>query len=310
MSNSKFTHRLLLISLALGAAVAVVLQSIGASAAAGGPSAQGPAPGAQGSASAPGGQELTSGEVGSIALRYAAAAGDPSPTDVTSSEATFATAQAALEPGAPALSPTAAPAAGTAPSAAAAAAAGAATESWLDSPADLVLMHGHFSVNLPVPRGDAPPSGSVYALILDARTGFPEGRYVGDHTPDTRALGATRQIVSAGVSLAEASMVRRAPVRSEIIGRARHATARVGGQPGLPGRGWRIVAVAAAPSGGSKTVLASAITGRGGNFAMRIKPGSYLVEAHLPGGLRCLSPVRVQVRPSRKSYVEVGCSLP
>jgi len=132
-----------------------------------------------GTASPPAGPELTLAQVQAAALKFAAIAHEPNPTAVSVARGSFADAQALVDGNAGADT---SPAAGT---------AGAAAS----EPVFLVVMHGDFTLNAPRPKGAAEPAGSVMGLILDAHTGFPEGRYVGVEEPQLKALGPVTQLV-------------------------------------------------------------------------------------------------------------------
>jgi hypothetical protein len=58
-----------------------------------------------------------------------------------------------------------------------------------------VVMHGAFTLsNVPVPPGHKSPTGTVMGLILDAHTGFVEGRYLRATTPNIESLGPVVQL--------------------------------------------------------------------------------------------------------------------
>jgi hypothetical protein len=277
---------------------ALALQNVGALAAAGSGvgTGSGVPQAAEGLAgySPPAGPELTSDAVEQAALRYAAQAGDTAPAEITESRGTFAAAQAVLDPGSPLARQSAGapiPGGGAVP-------ASGATSAWLASSTDLVLMHGHFTANLPVPMGHTLPSGTVYALILDAHTGFPEARYIGNSSPDPAALGAAATLVRAGVPVAEAATAGAARMHSGIVGQVRRGSAR---------GAWRVVVVAADVQGGGR-VLASTRTDREGRFVLAIKPGRYLVEVWPTSTLRCLPSTPATVRAWRNTRVEPRCT--
>lgn len=300
MSKKRWIQAAVLVSAAVALAGPVALQSVGAQAAAG--SGAPPAPEGLINYVPPSGPVLTSGAVAQIALRYAGQAGDATPTEVTESSSTFAAAQGALEPG----SPIGAQATGAPPAAGGTVQGSAATSAWLASATDLVVMHGNFTVNLPVPKGDALPSGNVYALILDAHTGFPEGRYVGHRAPAVGALGPVTALVSSGSLVASTAAAHAAAVHSGILGRVRPESAR--GEAAR--RGWRIVLVRADGPRGSTRQLASTRTDQAGRFSIKIKPGRYFVEVWLTGTLRCLPRAIATVHARRMTRVEPGCPLP
>lgn len=294
MSAKRSVRRALLAVAAAALAGALALQSVGALATAGTGVPQ--APEGLVNYNAPSGPELAPATVAQLALRYAGQAGDGSPAEVTESRGSFAAAQAVLDPGSPLAGQTAGAqlsGGGTVP-------VSAATSAWLASAADLVIMRGNFAANLPVPKGAALPSGSVYALILDAHSGFPEARYIGDRAPNPGALGPPTMLVSAGVPVAEAAAARSATVHSGIAGRVR---------AGVASRAsWRIVVVAAGVRGGTKKVLAATHTDHAGRFAIAIRPGRYLVEVWPTTTLRCLPSTPATVRAWRTTRVEPRCT--
>jgi hypothetical protein len=129
----------------------------------------------------PTGPELSLDTVQQLASKYAQQAGDSSPSEISAVHTTFAAAQNNLEAG-----NTAENGAGS---------ANGELAEWEKSSAYLVILRGDFVVNLPVPKGRSLPRGSVYGLILDAHTGFPEGRYVANTTPNLAALGPVTTLV-------------------------------------------------------------------------------------------------------------------
>ena len=295
MFKRKHTRAMLACAAALAAAL-VTLETVGTSADVG---TTAPPSQAGFAAYVPAsGPELTATAVGRLALGYARSAGDATPSEVTATPSTFSSAQAVMDPSSALPLQTSA--------------TDAVDGSWLGSPAYLVVMHGHFVANLPVPEGHPLPSGPVYALILDAHTGFPEGRYLGRTAPDPSTLGPVTEIVLDGRPIAEVARLPRRAVGSAIEGRVSAGAVSRGNirRVGSPAIGWRVVVLAAGESIRSSHVLASGVTGRGGRFVIPIGPGRYLVDAHLPNGTICLSGVDVRVAPGRRTYVELGCSLP
>jgi len=125
----------------------------------------------------PTGAELSPAQVEALARKYAADANEAAPTEMSMARGSFAAAQAAMEPGS------------VVPS-------NATIAPWESSSAYLVVMHGQFTLRVPVPPGRPSPAGPVMALILDAHTGFPEGRYVGVSTPNIASLGAVTPLGS------------------------------------------------------------------------------------------------------------------
>jgi hypothetical protein len=67
---------------------------------------------------------------------------------------------------------------------------------WSESPAYVITMHGQFTPNVPHPKGTLAPTGTVLNLIIDAKSGFVEGRSVGSSAlnlsqinPDVTRIG-------------------------------------------------------------------------------------------------------------------------
>jgi hypothetical protein len=133
---------------------------------------------------------------------------------------TFGSAQRALDPqsapvpaaaavsGPPTIVPARSPAAAAPP---------APTPS--DTPVQIIVVHGHFVDTLAkMPRGAAPPSGSVMAFTVNASTGFVLETYVGNGAPTVRAEPLLRvRLAAHSARAAGVSEARRRP-------RARAAT--------------------------------------------------------------------------------------
>jgi hypothetical protein len=56
-------------------------------------------------------------------------------------------------------------------------------------PVYFLLLHGHFTVDGPIPRGAKPPTGSIYTLTINSRTNQGMDVGVGDLMPDLYAIG-------------------------------------------------------------------------------------------------------------------------
>jgi hypothetical protein len=117
----------------------------------------------------PAGPPMTPAAAERIALTEAQRAGDPSPTDVTQMEGTFAQTHAILSRGHGKLLET------------------PETKEWLRSDTYMTVMHGHFTSRLVAP-GSEPVHGSVMVVISEAQTGLPEGEYIGPSAPNNAAL--------------------------------------------------------------------------------------------------------------------------
>jgi hypothetical protein len=118
----------------------------------------------------PTGPELTIEQVKKIAVTQAQENGEPSPADITVANGTLEQAlhvmDHELEPNGP----------------------GGTAE--MDSSAKLVVMHGNFTLTAArVPREHVPPKGSVMDVVIDAHTGFVEGRSIGPDAPNLNELG-------------------------------------------------------------------------------------------------------------------------
>ncbi len=122
------------------------------------------------------GPELSLTEVQHIALKYAGLAQEPSPSTIGVAQGSFADAQAVMESSIGGQSPS-----GKVP--------------WSDSSVYLVVMHGNFTLDdVPTPPERKSPTGTVMGLILDAHTGFREGRSLGVVAPNLEALGPVVQL--------------------------------------------------------------------------------------------------------------------
>ena len=122
------------------------------------------------------GPELSLTEVQHIALKYAGLAQEPSPSTISVSQGSFADAQAIMESSIGGQAPS-----GKVP--------------WSDSSVYLVVMHGNFTLDdVPTPPERKSPTGTVMGLILDAHTGFREGRSLGVVAPNLEALGPVVQL--------------------------------------------------------------------------------------------------------------------
>ncbi len=102
-----------------------------------------------------------------------------------------------------------------------------ASSSWLESPAYLVVLKtkvpgGVFRPNLPTPHNDVSPAGSVLTLIVDAKTGFVEGRTVSseEEEPNVGALGAVTVETAAPESASAFAASARALEQAEAASRA------------------------------------------------------------------------------------------
>jgi hypothetical protein len=122
------------------------------------------------------GPELSLSEVKQIALKYAGLAQEPSPSTISVAQGSFADAQAIMESSIGGQAPS-----GKVP--------------WSNSSVYLVVMHGNFTLDdVPTPPERKGPAGTVMGLILDAHTGFREGRSLGVVAPNLEALGPVIQL--------------------------------------------------------------------------------------------------------------------
>jgi hypothetical protein len=126
----------------------------------------------------PTGPELSLSEIRQIALKYARLANNADPSVISVAQGSFASARAVVEANVDTNAPS-----------------GSDKLPWSANSTYLVVMHGNFTLdNVPIPPGHPSPTGTVMGLILDAHTGFPEGRYVGPTTPDLQMLGPVIQL--------------------------------------------------------------------------------------------------------------------
>lgn len=122
------------------------------------------------------GPELSLSEVQQIALKDAQLAQEPNPSAISVAQGSFANAQAVMESSLGGQAPS-----GKVP--------------WSDSSVYLVVMHGKFTLDdVPTPPERKSPTGTVMGLILDAHTGFREGRSVGVVAPNLQTLGPVAQL--------------------------------------------------------------------------------------------------------------------
>jgi hypothetical protein len=63
-----------------------------------------------------------------------------------------------------------------------------------DEIVDLVVMRGYFHINGSPPPGRVIPPGKVMCLIIDAHTGFVEGRSLGNEVPHLSRLGRVTRL--------------------------------------------------------------------------------------------------------------------
>jgi hypothetical protein len=175
---------------------------------------------------------------------------------------------------------------------------------WRQSPAYLVVFKttnpgGRFIPNVPTPAGHTGPSGTVMALIVDAHTGFVEGRYVGSETPPLNDLGpvATMNVTAESTTAFAASVRARERAPGDIIGRLYvHGRATAG---------WRIVIARSTAKLTSRPVK-TLRTMSGGEFFVRVHPGKYVIGAE--GAKRKLCGVHSFTVPARpETRVTVRC---
>ncbi len=63
---------------------------------------------------------------------------------------------------------------------------------WVDSPVDVVTMHGDFTLNsAPVPVDEPQPQGTILTVIIDKQSGTVEGRELSDSVPNLAAINST-----------------------------------------------------------------------------------------------------------------------
>ncbi len=121
--------------------------------------------------------ELSLSQVQQIALKYARFANEPNPSDLQVIQSSFANAWDVVQTTVGNTSSSVNKGPGS-------------TDS-----AFFIVMHGSFTLSdVPVPPGHKSPTGTAMGLILDAHTGFPEGRYLGTTTPNIESLGPVVQL--------------------------------------------------------------------------------------------------------------------
>lgn len=158
------------------------------------------------------GEEMSPQVAGSSVVRYARMAEQYGELTVSVSHGSFAQAAAVSEGRPVAEAATAGPP--------------GASSSWLESPAYLVVLEtkvpgGVFRPNLPTPHNDVSPAGSVLTLIVDAKTGFVEGRTVSSEEPNAGALGAVTVETAAPESASAFAASAQALEQAEAASRAR-----------------------------------------------------------------------------------------
>jgi hypothetical protein len=158
-----------------------------------------------------GGEEMSPQAAGSSVVRYARMARQYDELTVSVSHGSFAQAAAVSEGRPVAEAETAGPP--------------GASSSWLESPAYLVVLKtkvpgGIFRPNLPTPHNRVSPSGSVLTLIVEAKTGFVEGRTVSSEEPNVGALGAVTVETAAPESASAFAASARALEQAEAASRA------------------------------------------------------------------------------------------
>jgi hypothetical protein len=123
------------------------------------------------------GPELSLSQVQQIALKYAKFANEPNPDDMKVAQGLFVNEWNLVQKTVGNTS------------------SGVSNELGAANSAFFVVMHGSFTLSdVPVPPGRKSPTGTVMGLILDAHTGFPEGRYLGTTTPNIESLGSVVQL--------------------------------------------------------------------------------------------------------------------
>jgi hypothetical protein len=210
-----------------------------------------------------------------IARQKAAQAGDPNPTRIE-------TATGSLQE----LTATAAPHVGLA-------ASSAANSGSVDT---LVVMHGSFAYDGPTPPGHPLPPGSVYALIIEP-DGTVQAEILRYKELSLEGLHGVKTAYSASVH------------HSAIVGRV---LAGAGPPPAHTGPVTHIGPVTKTPvvavNPATYRVVADATTNKNGSFGMRIRPGTYILEARPgPHGPFC-GTQRVRVRPGKVSHAVLACS--
>jgi hypothetical protein len=141
--------------------------------------------------------------------------------------------------------------------------------------------------------------GTVMALIVDAHTGFVEGRYVGSETPPISELGpvATMNIAAESATAFAASARARERAPGNIIGKLY--------VHGHTATGWRIV-IARSKAELTSRPVKTLRTKSGGEFFVKVQPGTYVIGAE--NSKRRLCGVHSFTVPARpETYVTVRC---
>ncbi len=127
----------------------------------------------------PTGPELADEAIRAIALRVAAGSDDSSPSSITATSTTFADATRVDEPHGARQPPSS-----------------NGEANFEQSAVDLVVIDGHFTLNVPTMEGRPDPSGKVLSLIIDAHTGWIDARGIAENEPAGLAeLGAARSLM-------------------------------------------------------------------------------------------------------------------
>jgi hypothetical protein len=265
-------RRLMAAAALAGLALIGVTQALTASA---GTSTASPAPDPFASYVVPTGPELPLERIEGIATAQASRAGESTPAEISVGKGSLEDAMRSVDP-----------------STSVSGASSPGYRAMLATPVDLVVMHGHFTLNdAHVPRGVQAPGGPVLDLIIDAHTGFVIGRALPD--PSLQQTGLALARVASSTPL----------VNGVIAGRLSLG----GGPPFLRHRRVASDHIAVVATRGSQ-VVARTTTRRAGVFSIRISPGIYQIAAKLPSGQRCAA-VSVVVRPRKTSHTGIVCNI-
>jgi len=176
---------------------------------------------------------------------------------------------------------------------------GGGQEAWLNSTVDLVSMHGGFTLHdAHVPHGYPAPTGSVLDLVIDTHSGELVGRILGTSTPDLQQLYLVpAESLSAGVATRTGLILGRL---YGVGGPARHGR--------RPAQDFKVVVARAGRGLAGSTVLTSTRTSVNGSFAIRIRPGEYLLAGSLSSGRFCAAQ-QVLVRAGQSTRTTLTCSI-
>jgi hypothetical protein len=155
-------------------------------------------------------------------------------------------------------------------------------DEWQQSSAYLVVMESNtpFTLDVSHPRKQPAPSGNVFSMIVDAHTGFVEGRTLGPEAPDAAALGPVIASTAAREAVASDSRPEGTVAVAARGGVRPGEYVRLKGQVHLTkgaARGWRVVV--------GRNIAKPEYTknaNSSGRFTVRVRFGTYQIAAQRP----------------------------